>query len=125
MLVMAFPGAPRSRSRSPEPTSIETAPTSPLDADWPRQATEQVVKVVDQVRDKTTGPVLDASRWLVYGLVALMAGSIFAVVSLIGIIRLLDVVLPRGVWLVYLVLGAVFTVAGTICWSKREAPARA
>lgn len=124
MPAMAFPGAPRSRTRSPEPSAVEASTTNPLDADWPRQATEQVVKVVDQVRDKTTGPVLDASRWLVYGLVALMAAGIFAVVSLIGVIRLLDVLLPRGVWLVYLVLGAVFTIAGTICWSKREVAAR-
>lgn len=124
---MAIPGAPRSRTRPAELPATETAPppSGPLDADWPRQATDQVVKVVDQVRDKTTGPVLDASRWLVYGLVAIAAATVIGVVSLIGTIRLLDVILPRGVWLAYLVLGLVFCTAGAVCWSKREARVRA
>jgi vacuolar-type H+-ATPase subunit I/STV1 len=122
---MAISGAPRPRTPSPELPAVEEAHVGPLDADWPRQATEQVVKVVDNVRDKTTGPVLDASRWFVYGLVAMVAGAIIGVLAVIGAIRLLDVVLPRGVWLAYLVLGLLFTLAGTICWSKREVRARA
>lgn len=122
---MAISGASRPRTPSLELPAAEEAHAAPLDADWPRQATEQVVKVVDTVRDKTTGPVLDTSRWFVYGLVALGAVGIVGVLAVIGAIRLLDVVLPRGVWLAYLVLGLVFTLAGTICWSKREVRVRA
>lgn len=97
-------------------------PTGPIPEDWPRLATDQVVKVVDTVRDKTTGPVLAASRYLVYGLILAAAASIIAVLGLIGTVRLLDILLPREVWLVYVLLGTAFCIGGAVCWSKRNTP---
>ena len=43
-------------------------PTRP-DDDWSGQAADTVVKVVDAVREKTTGPVLTIARAIVYGLI--------------------------------------------------------
>jgi hypothetical protein len=44
------------------------------------------------------------------------------VLLVIGGIRVLDVLLPRGVWLPDVILGAIFVVVGLFCWSKRNAP---
>jgi hypothetical protein len=43
----------------------------------------------------------------------------------IAAIRLLDEVLPSGVWLAYLVLGVVFVIAGALVFRKRNQPAAA
>jgi len=44
------------------------------------------------------------------------------ILALIAVIRILDVVLPREVWLPYVLLGAIFLAAGLFLWSKKTAP---
>ena len=114
---MALPGDPGTRGPGDGPSSPDL-----LGADWPRQATDQVVKVVDQVRDKTTGPVLSGSRIVVYGLVATVAATIAGLLALIGSLRLVNELTDRP-WLTYLIFGFVFLLAGAFCWSRREGPA--
>lgn len=99
------------------PTDPSTRGTS--DADWPRQATEQVVKVVDTVREKTTGPVLTAARGLVFGLLAAFAAFLFVVVLLIALVRGITELTDR-VWLTYVILGVPFTLGGLLMWRKRK-----
>jgi hypothetical protein len=93
------------------------------DGDWPAQATKTVVDVVGKVRDRTTGPITTAARGLVFGLFAAILGIVVAVLAIIALVRLLDEALPSGVWLAYLVLGFVFTLAGALVFRKRKAPA--
>lgn len=96
-------------------------PSTPVDqrADWPRQATEQVVKVVDTVRDKTTGPVLTAARATVFGVLASIAVTILLVLVIIGAIRGITELTDR-VWLTYLILGVLFTLVGLVLWRRRR-----
>jgi hypothetical protein len=106
------------------PTGRPGTPVDPVTptgggADWPRQATEQVVKVVDTVRDKTTGPVLTAARATVFGLLALIAVVILVVLVIIAAVRGITELTDRA-WLTYLVLGGLFTLTGLVLWRRRR-----
>lgn len=92
-------------------------------ADWPAQATDAIVDVVGKVRDRTTGPAITAARAVVFGLFIAVIGAIVAVMGIIAAIRLLDEALPGGVWLPYLILGAIFVGVGALVFNRRRAPA--
>lgn len=83
------------------------------------------------MRDKTTGPAITIARWVVYGTFALVVGSVVAVLVAIGAVRFLDVYLPDAwvgddhTWAAHLIVGAVFSLAGMVLWSRRSAPANA
>ena len=51
------------------------SPTPPPGDDWPAKATDQIVSLVDQIRDKTTGPAIRAARAMVFGFLAAMLGT--------------------------------------------------
>ncbi len=101
--------------------------TSPTDStpDWPQQATETIVGLVDNVKYKTTQPATKAARGLVYGIVILILGVPALIMILVGVVHLLNMVstdlLGLGVWLVYLILGLIFSIAGWVLWRKRVA----
>jgi hypothetical protein len=111
---------------SGRPVSLPSAP--PPKHDWAVQAADSVVNLVDSVRDKTTGPALTAVRAVVYGTFAGIIGLAAVVVFIIGAVRVLDVYLPEAwfgddhVWVVYLILGAAFSVAGGVSWRRRKSP---
>jgi hypothetical protein len=92
--------------------------------DWPAQITDQIVRVVDQVKSKTTRPATLVVRGLVYGLVASLLGITIAVLLFIGLFRLVDrvrnLVVEDSVWLTYLVLGGLFTLAGALLFASRK-----
>ncbi len=101
--------------------------SSPSDStpDWPQQATETIVGFVDNVKHKTTNPATKAARALVYGIVILLLGVPAVIMLLVGFVHLGNQfstdVLGLGVWLVYLVLGLIFSIAGWVLWRKRVA----
>ena len=97
----------------PEPTDDAT--------DWPQQATATVVDFVDNVKHRTTRPATLAARGLVYGIVMLAIGLPAIVMLLVGLVHFLDHAIPQEVWLVYLILGAVFSLVGLLLWRKRTA----
>jgi hypothetical protein len=95
-------------------------------ADWPAQATDTIVKVVGQVRDKTTGPIITVARGVVYGTLAAILGIIAVVVTCILLVRALSIPVdewlgPNKIWVVYLFLGVVFTFAGWLLMKKASA----
>ncbi|HEX9992136.1 MAG TPA: hypothetical protein VGB14_04330 [Acidimicrobiales bacterium] len=93
--------------------------------DWPAQAADTVVRVVGQVRDRTTGPAITVARGIVYGLLAAIAGIVAFVLLVAALVRLVDVLVPGEVWSAHLIVGAVLTLAGLLLWRKRRAPAAA
>lgn len=95
-----------------------TDPAPPLSGEWPAQAADAVVSLVDTVRDRTIAPIQTVARGIVYGLVIGTLGLLVSVLVVIGLFRLLDNWLPT--WAVYLILGAVFTGLGLLLWSKRK-----
>jgi hypothetical protein len=106
--------------------------------DWPIQATDAIVRVVDSVRDKTTGPALNVARWLIYGLVLALLSLPLAVLALIGVFRLTEggllfladhypwaSFLHDPIGFVYLAYGAIFVLVALVCWHKGKTPAAA
>ena len=94
-----------------------------LEGDWPARAADVIVNVVGLVRDNTTGRITTIARGFVFGLFAAVIGTAVLVLVIIASIRLLDQVLPSGVWLAYLVLGLVVVIAGALVFRKRNQPA--
>lgn len=92
-------------------------------ADWSKDLLDRLDHYIDVVRSNTTDRLVKVARVLVYGVIAVILGTMAGIVALIAAIRVLDIVLPREVWLPYVVLGAIFLVVGLFLWSKKTAPA--
>ena len=93
------------------------------DADWTKDLLDRLDHYIDVVRSNTTDRLVKVARVLVFGVIALILGSMAGIIALITLIRVLDIVLPREVWLAYMVLGAIFLAGGLFAWSKKTAPA--
>jgi hypothetical protein len=93
-----------------------------LPDDWPAQAADTVVRVVGNVRDRTTGPAITVARAVVYGLLAAIVGVVALVLVVAALVRFVDVWVPGEVWSAHLIVGAVLCVAGLLLWRKRRAP---
>jgi len=93
------------------------------DADWTKDLLDRLDHYIDVVRSNTTDRLVKVVRVLVFGVISLILGSMAAIIALITLIRVLDIVLPREVWLPYMVLGAIFLAGGLFAWSKKTAPA--
>jgi len=83
------------------------------------QALDKVDEIVVKVRTNTTDRLARIARLVVFGLLAVIMGSTAGVLALIGLVRGLDELLPGPVWVVYLLLGAIFTAAGALLWAKK------
>ena len=57
------------------------------DPDWAANTTDQVVRLVDNVKSKTTKPAVMAARGLVFGLLAAFLGLFALVLLLVGTTR--------------------------------------
>jgi hypothetical protein len=93
------------------------------DADWTKDLLDRLDHYIDVVRSNTTDRLVKVARVLVFGLITAILGTMAGIIALITLIRVLDIVLPSEVWLPYMVLGAIFLVAGLFAWSKKTAPA--
>src|SRR5688572_33418560 len=92
------------------PTQLP-APPAP-ERDWPAQAADTIERVVEQVRDKTTGPALTAARAVVYGAFGGIIAIACLVVLIIGAVRFVNTVLlpdsvfgEHHIWVAYLIVG--------------------
>jgi hypothetical protein len=98
----------------------------PPERDWPAQAADTIERVVEQVRDKTTGPALTAARGIVYGTFGGIISVACVIVLIIGAVRFVDNYLPDAVfgeehiWVAYLIVGLVLVIGGAVCWSRRR-----
>jgi hypothetical protein len=97
-----------------------TAAAAPPTADWPVRVTDTVVRLVARVRAATTGRALVVSRAAVYLLAASLIGGVAAVLGLIMVFRLFVEIAQGQAWIVYLGLGALFTLVGLFAWAKKE-----
>lgn len=102
-------------------------PSNPLsDPDWAPQLADTIERVVGQVRDRTTRPVILAARAVVFGLLAAIVGLFALVMLIIGLIRGIEAILEwpfsheTAVWLGYVIVGGLFCLAGAFCMAKRN-----
>lgn len=108
---------------APSPASKPSPATSGvIPAEWPTQAADAIVDLVEKVRDKTTKPALTVARGFVYGLLALVVGTVALVLFLAGLIHLLEH-LPGRIWTVYLGFAIVFLLGGSWAMRKANGPA--
>jgi len=103
-------------------------PANPLtDPNWASETTDTLVSYIDLVRSKTTQNVVYAARAVVFGLIAVIVGSFALVILFVMLMRGLQALLElvttweRAVYLSYLIVGSVFTIAGIVLFKKRNA----
>ena len=97
----------------------ESLPVPGLPPDWHVLATDKIVSVVDTVKVKSAGPAIKVSRALVFGIMGAIIAIFALLMFLVGLVRAMNNFIPADVWLVYLILGTLFTVIGALLWSKR------
>ena len=101
------------------------------DPNWAADTTDQVVKLVDNVKAKTTRPAVMLARGLVFGLLAIFLGLFAVVLLLVGLTRGLQAAIEpltnqgRAVYISYFVVGGLLTLVGAILFKKRNAGANA
>lgn len=105
-------------------------PGSPLsDPTWPGQAADQVVGLVEKVRDRTTGPIITIARALVFGIIAVIGGLTALILFVISGTKGLQAIIEwpldheKAVWVSYLIMGGILLLAGAVSMSKRHAKA--
>ena len=94
------------------------------DPRWAKKTVEAIDRWVDFISDKTTRPIANLVRLVVFGVIAVVATITIIVLALIGISRalneLLDIWLTRqdAVWISYFILSFIFVVIGA--WLMRR-----
>ena len=94
------------------------------DGDWAARTADSIERVVIAVRDRTTRPVLQAGRAIVYALLAAMLGITAVVLLAILIVRLLTAITGKA-WLAELIVGAFFALIGIVLLVMRRRIAEA
>jgi hypothetical protein len=94
------------------------------EADWTVQTADTIDRVVLTIRSKTSDPLVGIARWVVFGLLAAIAGTFAMVLLAIAAVRVLIVYLPFGddrVWAAELIIGGIFTLVGLLLFRKARA----
>ncbi|MFP5577722.1 MAG: hypothetical protein ACLGIZ_05715 [Acidimicrobiia bacterium] len=111
---------------STSPASSAPTPAAADTPDWPAQAADAIVEQVGKVRDRTAGPAIKFSGYVVFGAFAILLGTVAFVLFLIGTFRLLDAYLPSAVfgdehtWAAHSILGAVLVLGGLLTSRKMK-----
>lgn len=102
-------------------------PVNPLtNPNWATETTDKLVGLIDNVRMQTTQKVVYAARGAVFGVIALMLGVFILVIALIGLMRGLQALLElavdwdRAVYLSYLLVGSILSIAGVVLFRQRN-----
>ncbi len=112
------------------PTSTNPGSPAAKGSDWPAQATETIVGLVDTVKAKTTGPATNAARGAVWGLLIAIVGTAALVLFLVVFVRGIDIVAQtaldglniekagRATWIAHTITGLLFLVPGVMLLRK-------
>ena len=108
------------------PASSAPTPAAADTPDWPAQAADAIVEQVGKVRDRTTGPAIKISGYVVFGAFAALLGTVALILFLIGAFRVIDAYLPDSVfgeehtWAAHSMLGALLVLAGLFTSRKMK-----
>ncbi|HUS41288.1 MAG TPA: hypothetical protein VMY16_01360 [Ilumatobacteraceae bacterium] len=105
-------------------------PANPLtDPNWATETTDKLVSLIDSVRMQTTQKVVYAARGAVFGVIAVMLGTLIGFIAVIGLMRGLQALLAlavdwdQAVYLSYFIVGGILSVVGMVLFRKRNAAA--
>jgi hypothetical protein len=105
-------------------------PGNPLtDPNWAAETTDKLVTLIDTVRSQTTQKVVYAARGAVFGVIAIMLGTVMAILLVTLFMRGLQSLLAlavdwdRAVYLSYLIVGSALSLVGLLLFRKRNAAA--
>lgn len=107
------------------PETTERPPDSTGSDDWPAQVADTVVRVVDQIKAKTTDNIVLVVRAIVYGFVVLVLGVAVIVMTTVALLRLTDAYLPIGhgvgsaTWAAHGLFGLLLSILGLGAWISR------
>jgi hypothetical protein len=96
------------------------------DPNWAADIADTIERVVGTVRERTTTPLVKASRAVVFGLLAAILGTVAFVLLLIIATRAVQAVLDiwcrheMSVYLSYFIVGGIICLAGALLLSKRS-----
>jgi len=95
------------------------------DDDWAVQTADTIERLIETVRSNTSDRLVSVTRLVVFGLLAAILGLVALVFLVNRVVRFMDSYIPGGVWVVYLVLGGLFTLGGLLLWQQAwKRPAR-
>jgi hypothetical protein len=95
------------------------------DPNWAADIADTIERVVGTVRDRTTKPLVTASRGVVFGLLAGILGIVAAILLIVAATRatqaLLDIWFRHemSVYLSYFIVGGIICLGGLFVLSKR------
>jgi uncharacterized membrane protein YkgB len=95
------------------------------DPNWAADIADTIERVVASIRDRTTKPLVTASRAVVFGLLAAVLGIVALTLLILTATRatqaLLDIWLRHevSVYLSYLIVGGIICLGGAFVLSKR------
>ncbi len=93
--------------------------------DWATEVTGYIERTVANVRDRTVKPAHTATRYLVYGLIAVfMVATLLVLLATVTFraVVLLANALPAphdNAWIAWIALGGMFCAIGAFLWSRR------
>jgi len=96
------------------------------DPNWAAELADTVERVVGSVRDKTTRPIVKASRAIVFGIIAAMVGVVVVTLAVVGAMRAVEALLDlwlthaRAVYISYFVIGGILCLAGALLMRRRS-----
>jgi hypothetical protein len=95
------------------------------DPNWAADIADTIERVVSTVRDRTTKPLVTASRAIVFGLLAAILGVVAVILLIVVATRatqaLLDIWFRHevSVYLSYFIVGGIICLGGMFVLSKR------
>ena len=98
---------------------------SPTGPDWVTRSLDALDRGIDEVRRRTTRPVVVLVRALVFAALIVTGGVLAVVLTLVGLVRAVHALLglwwsdTTATWAGYLILGGCFVAAGAIAMSRR------
>jgi hypothetical protein len=106
-------------------------PGNPLtDPNWATETTDKIVAFIESVRAQTTQKVVYAARGAVFGVIALLLGTLMGVIALVALMRGIQSLLElavgweRAVYISYFVVGGILSLLGLLLFRKRNAASR-
>jgi hypothetical protein len=98
-----------------------TAEKSSETTDWAASLVDNLDKVVNAVKGKTSDPLLKIVKFVLLGFMVFGLAITTLLMFVIGLVRLANNYIPGDVWAADLIIGLVMIGLGLVVWRLRKA----